>query len=293
MQVELVLDARATIGESLTWVSAENALYWVDIKAPALYRTTLADWQTRRWTLPSDIGAFALDGDGRALVALRDGLFWLDLVSGAVTLEVAAPFDPAIIRFNEGACDSAGRFWVGVMTDPLDGTKSDRQGSLYSFTRGGGLVTHPDRCTLFNGMGWNTDESRFYLSHSFERQVFAFPYDKLTGALGMREPFIDVNVAEGIPDGAAVDLEGGYWCAIHGGGALRRYTSDGQLDCEITMPVSQPTMCCFAGPGLSELYISSAREKLSEAQLAKEPNAGGLFRLQPRVAGLPKHWRVG
>ena len=292
MDVELVLDARATIGESLTWVNAENALYWVDIKAPALYRTTLADWQTRRWVLPSDVGAFALDGDGRALVALRYGLCWLDLVSGAVTLEVAAPYDPAIIRFNEGACDSAGRFWIGVMTDPLDGKKSDQQGSLYSFTRGGGLVTHPDRCMLFNGMGWNTDESRFYLSHSFERQVFAFPYDKLDGTLGMRELFIDVDVREGIPDGAAVDVEGGYWCAVHGGGALRRYTSDGRLDREIAMPVSQPTMCCFAGSALDELYVSSAREKLSDAQLVREPNAGGLFRLRPRVAGLPKQWRV-
>jgi sugar lactone lactonase YvrE len=37
MDIEVVLDAGATIGESPTWVSAEKALYWIDVK-PALYR---------------------------------------------------------------------------------------------------------------------------------------------------------------------------------------------------------------------------------------------------------------
>ena len=292
MDIELVLDARATIGESLTWVGTENALYWVDIKAAALYRTTLDTSQTRRWPLPSDVGAFALDGEGRALVALREGLFWLDLASGALTLEVASPFDPAIVRFNEGACDSAGRFWVGVMTDPLDGAPSDRRESLYCYTRADGLVAHPDSCELFNGMGWSRDERQFFLSHSYERRILAFPYDSRTGTLGAGRPFADL-VGDGIPDGAAVDVEGGYWCAIHGGGRLQRYASDGRLDREIALPVSQPTMCCFAGEALDELYISSAREKLGEAELAKEPFAGGIFRLRPGSAGLRKCWRVG
>ena len=235
MDVELVLDARAAIGESVTWVDAENALYWVDIKAPALYRTALGTWQTQRWPLPADVGAFALDGEGRALVALRTGLFWLDLASAAVPLAVAAPSDPPVIRFNEGACDSAGRFWVGVMTDPLDGTKSDQQGSLYCFTPGGGLAAHQDRCELFNGMGWNEDESQFFLSHSYERRIFSFPYDKRAGTLGARQAFAEVTRRDCIPDGAAVDVEGGYWCAIHGGGSLQRYTSDGRLDQEISL----------------------------------------------------------
>ncbi len=292
MEIELVLDAQAAIGESVTWVDTENALYWVDIKAPALYRTTYASWQTQHWPLPADIGAFALDGAGRALVALRTGLFWLDLATGTLTLAAPPPFDPALIRFNEGACDSAGRFWVGVMTDPLDGTKSNQQGSLYSYTTAAGLIPQPDRSDLFNGMGWNADESRFYLSHSYESRIFSFPYDKHTGTLGPRQPFATVTQQNGIPDGAAIDAEGGYWCAIHGAGSLQRYTKHGQLDQDIPLPVSQPTMCCFAGPNLDELYISSAREKLTPTQLTKEPLAGGLFRLHPGIAGLPKPWRV-
>jgi len=291
LEVELVLDARAAIGESALWVPEEQALYWSDIKAPALYRTNLKGLQTQSWKLPADIGAFALDGAGRALVALRSGLFWLDLASCDLTLVAEAPFDPAILRFNEGACDSAGRFWIGIMVDPLDGQASDEKGLLYSFRSDEGLRAHDDDCALTNGMAWNADETLFYLAHSYERKIFTFPYDN--GALGARSGFIDVVAACGIPDGAALDAAGGYWCAIHGAGVLHRYTASGVLDRVVPVPASQPTMCCFAGPGLHDLYVTTAREKLSLAQLEQEPHAGGLFRFRPGIAGQPKHWRVG
>ena len=292
MKIKLVLDARAQIGESAIWVAEGNWLYWADIKAPALHRTQLDRMTTETWDLPADIGAYALDGRGRALVALRTGLYWLDLATHALTIQVAAPFDSNLIRFNEGACDSRGRFWIGTMTDPVDGGESDRKGSLYSFTSAEGLIAHPDFAFLANGMAWNVDESVFYLAHSYARKVFAFPYDKRTGSLGKRTEFIHCVGEDGIPDGAAIDSEGGYWCAIHGGGRLHRYTASGQLDQVVPMPVSQPTMCCFVGKKLNELFVTSAREKLQPEQLKQEPDAGGIFRLRPDIPGQRKYWRV-
>ena len=38
VKVEVVLDAGATIGESPTWSADERALYWIDVKKPALHR---------------------------------------------------------------------------------------------------------------------------------------------------------------------------------------------------------------------------------------------------------------
>lgn len=292
MPVELVLDARAVIGESALWVAPENALYWADIKGHALHRTTVGSWTTESWDLSADIGAFALDGNGRALLALRTGLHWLNLASGELTLQTTAPYDPAIMRFNEGACDSVGRFWLGTMTDPVDGGQSDTRGLLYSFTSSEGLVARADSCMLFNGMAWNADETSFYLAHSYERRIFSFAYDKNAGTLGPRTEFVRVDEGQGIPDGAAFDVEGGYWCAIHGAGRLHRYTSTGRLDRVISLPVSQPTMCCFAGHDLADLYVTSARENLNVTQLEREPHAGGLYRLTPGVAGQPKYWRV-
>lgn len=292
MKVDLVLDAQAQIGESPIWVAGDNSLYWADIKAPALHRTQLDNMTTETWALPADIGAYALDGRGRALVALRTGLYWLDLATRVLVLQEKSPFDSNISRFNEGACDSHGRFWIGTMADPVDGGESERKGSLYSFTSAVGLVAHPDFAFLANGMAWNCDESVFYLAHSYARKVFAFPYDKQTGSLGNRTEFIDLGGEDGIPDGAAIDSEGGYWCAIHGGGCLHRYTASGQLDKVVPMPVSQPTMCCFVGKKLDELYVTSAREKLQPKQLNREPYAGGIFRLRPDTPGQRKYWRV-
>lgn len=135
MGIEVALNAGATIGEAPTWAPAENALYWIDVKRPALYRYEPATNDLRCWPMPSDIGAFALVSDPLgAVVALRTGMFRLDFAFGSLMQLAPPPFDPALFRFNEGACDSTGRFWVGVMFDPLDGTPPAQKSSLHSFT---------------------------------------------------------------------------------------------------------------------------------------------------------------
>src|SRR5271166_5619428 len=78
--MELLLDACARIGESPTWVAAEQAVYWIDVRAPALHKLVLPTRETRVWHLPAEIGAFALArGLADAVVALRTGIFRLAL----------------------------------------------------------------------------------------------------------------------------------------------------------------------------------------------------------------------
>ncbi len=287
MEIEVAVDAGATIGESPTWAPAERALYWIDVKKPALYRYDPANGGQRSWPMPSDIGAFALAADPPgAVVALRTGMFRLDFASGSLTSLAPPPFDPALFRFNEGACDAAGRFWVGVMFDPLDRAAPPQQSSLHSFTLGGGLRPEPDAAELHNGMAWSPDGRFFYLSHSQRHEVFAFAFDVTAGRLGARRLFARTPEALGLPDGAAIDSEGGYWCALHGGGRLRRYTAAGVMDRDIALPVSQPTMCAFAGEALDVLYVTSATDKLDREQRRREPLAGALLRLRPGERGI-------
>jgi hypothetical protein len=107
MEIEAALDAGATIGESPTWAPAENALYWIDVKKPALYRYEPVTGGQQSWPMSSDIGAFALVSDPPgAVVALRQGIFRLDFASGSLTQLAPPPFDPTLFRFNEGACDN-------------------------------------------------------------------------------------------------------------------------------------------------------------------------------------------
>ena len=293
--VELVLDAHATIAESLLWEPNQAVFYWMDVKAPALYRLDPDSLAQRRWPLPADIGAFALvAGQDAALVALRTGLFVLSLTNGTLDLVAPPPFDPALHRFNEGACDAAGRFWVGVMFDPLPAHAGHppEPATLSTWTWSGGLVVRPDAAELHNGMAWRPDGTLFYLAHSQQQTVFAFPFDAASGHLGERRVFAKIPKALGLPDGPAVDEEGAYWCALHGGGRLHRYAPDGTLLREVELPVSQPTMCAFGGPDLRTLFVSSAADKLSTAQLLREPHAGGLFRLDPGVRGVARPCHV-
>ena len=42
------------------------------------------------------------------------GVKEVEFASGDLTPLAPPPFDPSLHRFNEGACDAAGRFWIGV-----------------------------------------------------------------------------------------------------------------------------------------------------------------------------------
>jgi sugar lactone lactonase YvrE len=288
-EVELVLDCRAAIGESPTWFAPEQALYWIDVKAPALNRLT-ADGTEARWDFEADIGAFALlEGEAGALVALRTGIKRLHFETSRTTLAASPPFDPNLFRFNEGICDEEGRFWVGAMFDPLPGVSArPSEAPIHRFSFSDGLVAGADRSTLHNGFSLSAAENAFFLSHSREQRILRAPYDRRSGTLGEPAPFVQIKGQNRVPDGAAMDEEGGYWCAIHGGGALHRYDPSGRLTQEIVLPVSQPTMCAFVGPRLDEMIVTSARDQLSPDQLKQEPCAGGLFRLRPGVRGAPK-----
>jgi len=289
VDIEIVLDAGATIGESPTWSAAERALYWIDVKKPALYRYDPIGGGQRSWRLSSDVGGFALTLDPPgAVVALREGMFRLDFTSGALDRLAPAPFDPSLFRFNEGACDAAGRFWVGVMFDPLRPGPEPRKGPLHSFSLESGLRLERDQAELHNGMAWSPDGRTFYLSHSNSGEILARDFDAVGGGLSAPRIFATLPAKLGIPDGAAVDTEGGYWSACHGGGRLRRYRPDGAVDRDIPLPVSQPTMCAFGGEALDEMYVTSARDKLSPEQLEREPLAGALLRLRPGGPGAPR-----
>jgi sugar lactone lactonase YvrE len=54
------------------------------------------------------------------------------------------------------------------------------------------------------------------------------------------------------------------------------------------MPFSQPTMCAFAGEDMTTLYVTSASDKMSDADKRREPLAGALIRLNPGLRGISR-----
>jgi sugar lactone lactonase YvrE len=286
-----VLDAKASLGECPVWCEREQVLYWIDIREPALHRFDPQSGNDRSWRMPADIGAFALCRSGRVLAALRTGLVRFALDSSEHEFMAPAPFNPHTHRFNEGKCDARGRFWVGTMYDPLQ--QHDyavvRAMPLHVYTIADGLQPVDATAQTANGLGWSPDQHTMYFADTRARTIRRFDFDLNTGAARAPQTFVHFSDERDRPDGAAVDAEGGYWCALYGAGRIVRIDASGRVECEIALPVSQPTMCAFGGPERNMLYISSAAQKLDAGALAREPHAGGLFRCSPGVRGAPTH----
>ena len=128
-------------------------------------------------------------------------------------------------RTNDGACDAAGRLWVGTMA--LD--ERSPLGGLYRVDADLSVTTVLTGTTISNGLGWSPAGESFYFIDSPTRRVDVFDFDPETGALENRRRFAAVEVEGAVPDGLAVDAEGGVWVALHGGWGLRRYAPDGEL----------------------------------------------------------------
>jgi len=56
---------------------------------------------------------------------------------------------------------------------------------------------------------------------------------------------------------------------------------------KITLPVPQVSSCVFGGEELNYLFITTARETMSEADLLKYPDSGNVFIVEPKVKGVP------
>ncbi len=295
-QVELVHDARAITGESPTWCEREQQLYWIDIEEPALHRFDPSTGGDQRWVMPCQIGAFALCRSGDILAALRLGLARISLFNRAFAALDAPPYNPLTHRFNEGKCDARGRFWVGAKFDPLPSATAERHASalgpltgaapIHVLDYGEALRPAHASAVIANGMAWSLDNRVMYFADTPTRRVTAFDFDIESGALSSPRVFAQFQGSDGKPDGAAIDREGFYWCALYGGGRVVRIAPNGEIEREIRLPVSQPTMCAFGDADYRSLYVTSAAQGVSKQ---REPHAGGIFRCRPGIEGRPPH----
>jgi sugar lactone lactonase YvrE len=278
--VEVVVPARAHLGEGPVWDEHRDRLWWVDITAGRLHRSR-RDGTDESVALDGDAGALALTAGGGAVVAVDSGLWRMrDL---GEPLERLALLDISGQRFNDCHCDPAGRLWTGTLA--LDG--SPGRGALYRVTADGAVDRVLEGVSVSNGIGFSPDGTTMYHVDSPTLRVVAREYDAAAGTLGRDRIMFEVAGGGGVPDGLAVDADGFVWLAVFGGAHVLRIAPDGELDRTIRLPVSHPTSCTFGGPDLDELYITSARRPLTAAELEGQPHAGAVLRIRPGVTGLP------
>jgi sugar lactone lactonase YvrE len=284
---DVVVEARAELGEGPRWDAASQTLLWVDIPGHRVHRYDPATDRDSEELVPGVVSLALPRRRGGAVIGLPDGLHVLD----GERSPLLAPIDAerSGTRTNDGACDAAGRLWVGTMA--LD--EASPLGGLFRVDADRSVTTVLTGTTISNGLGWSPAGREFYFIDSPTRRVDVFDFDAETGALEGRRRFAAVEVEGAVPDGLNVDAEGCVWVALHGGWGLNRYTPEGDLVAEVRLPVARITSCCFGGPELRDLYVTTRRDGLSASELAKQPLAGALLRLDAGVAGLPTHAFAG
>ena len=277
-------------GESPTWSAREDRLYWIDVKKPAVHRFDPATGQDDCWVLPAWIGCAVPDGYGRVLMALRDGIGWLDCHSGELHPLAPAPFDPRRFAANDGKCDPRGHFLFGTMYQPLDPApaKEPHATPVFRFDAVSRRCSPLTRdITESNGMAWSPDGRTMYHSDTKEKAIYTFDFDRDQGVVSNRRLFATVEAPdEGGPDGGAVDSEGCYWSAVYGTGKLLRFDPEGRIEREVVMPVPNPTMPAFGGKDLRTVYVTSARRGEGTFNALLHPHDGAIFAFEAPAPGL-------
>jgi sugar lactone lactonase YvrE len=282
--VELVVDAKATLGEGPIWDAQDGALLWVDIVNHLVHVTDTKTGADRTISVGQMVGAIVPRKSGGLMMALENGFASLDLKTGQVTPICDPESHLPNNRFNDGKCDPAGRFWAGTMSKHEDGPS----GSLYRLDTNLQANHMFDGVTVSNGLAWSPDHRTMYYIDTPTKFVVAFDYDKASGAIANRREVVRIPDGEGMPDGMTIDADGNLWVAHWGGWCVSHWNpATGKLLGKLAVPAAQVTSCCFGGPELDTLYITSARIGISEDELSKQPLAGGLFRTRPGVRGTP------
>jgi sugar lactone lactonase YvrE len=138
-----------------------------------------------------------------------------------------------------------------------------------------------------SGLAFSPDSTTAYYADSRRRIVWAWDFDQTDGTIRNRRVFIELRGKEGVPDGAAVDANGGYWLTQPPAARVVRYDPRGRIDRIIVMPVSQPTCVAFGGSRINTLNITSAKYHLPAEKLATEPLTGSVFAFDVGVTGPP------
>lgn len=285
MGVELVLDCRNRLGESVLWDAARGELFWVNIHDAEIWRFAPELGTARTHKLPERVGAIGLRQEGGLVVGLESGFALFDPDSEELERLQQVEAEIATTRLNDGRCDRRGRFICGGMNEAAE---SHSLTAVYRLDTDRSVCRIIDGISCANSICFSLDGTTMYFSDMPSGQILAYDYDMERGEVSNPRVFCDGSGQPGLPDGSIIDAEGCLWNARWGGGRVVRYAPDGSVNRVIEVPASNVSCIGFGKEDFRTLFITTARIELSPAQLTKEPAAGGVFAVQPGVEGVPE-----
>jgi sugar lactone lactonase YvrE len=262
------------LGEGARWSAHTSELVNVDLTAGVCRFSNFTDGQLRTTREIVVDGYFALVEplpDGGYVACYERTVEWWD---SSFTKNIVSdiPLGPNE-RLNDGGISPDGHLIVGSMG--LNGEAG--LGKLWLVEKGAEPRILRSGDGIPNGIAWDVSRSRAYWVDSSAGLIYVFEI-KGTGIDWMNPleswPVGDASCS---PDGLTLDSSGNVWVAMWGGSRVDAYSPDGELFGRVVVPASLTTSCVFGGEDMRSLFVTTALFKLTEDQLAMEPEAGRIF----------------
>lgn len=245
-----LLNDHCELGENPLWNADDGCLYWTDITGGKVHRFHLASGRHDVIYRGVTVGGFTFQANGELLLFRVNDVALLRRDGSVETVREFA--DEGAVRFNDVIADPEGRVFAGTIG------RTDTSGGLYRMERDGTLTLLFRGTGVSNGMGFSPDLRTFYWTCSTRRCIYAYDYERTTGALGRERVFYQATPEEGFPDGMTVDTAGHVWSARWDGYAVIHHAPDGSVLEKFGFPVAQVSSLCFGGPDLDEFFVTTA-----------------------------------
>ena len=282
METKVASALGAELGEGPVWVERDEALWFVDIKKHEIHRFDPVPSFLESWKAPDQVSFIFPAERGGFVVGLPSGLFHFDETNG--TFDAIAKIRPEHTsnRLNDGIVDPEGRLWFGTM----DNAEKAKTGAFYCFVDGKIEATEIHSIAITNGPAVSPDGRMLYFVDTLKGTIGKAEIAS-DGSLSHPEPFVRIDPKHGHPDGPTIDSEGCLWIALYAGWEARRYSPQGELLATLRFPVANITKLAFGGAGLCTGFATTARQGLSQSEIAKQSAIGDLFTFTAKIPGIP------
>ena len=301
-----ILGCHNTLGECILYDDLTNMLLWTDIDGKEFHRLNLKTGDHSFQSCSKKLCAFGLRSKGEKgyLFAWEDGfqLYDVDEQEPLSDMSRGEDVNPHGLptRLNDGRVDPKGKHFIcGGYYGDIEGMHMKVYSCKLEENDDGTnhLVHEPmyDEIQVTNSICWSSDGKTMFLADSPTRTIYKHDYNQDDGTVSNKTTVTEFDI--GVPDGSCVDSKGNIWNAMWRNGAGPSKVqcidpSSGQVLYTVNMPdsTSQITCCCFGGPDLDILFISTANVG---RDLGKEPHAGCVYAAKVGVKGCREKRFIG
>jgi len=257
-------------------VDEQNRLYFSDVPNGGVYRLNPGGKVDTVLPKRRGVGGMMFNEGGGIVMTGRSLILYDDKTGTSRNLFTEWNGKP-LMGLNDLTVSDSGSVYVGTLNHDPFGSGKPVPGSLFRVDPPARVTKLYDGIELTNGLGFSPDRKLLY--HSDSTTLSVWVYD-VTSDGGVKDRRVFAKMPEGVPDGLAVDVEGGVWVAAARGGEVVHFAKDGTVRERIKMPAVMVTSVTFGGADLMDLYVVTADNAEDESR------KGTVFRARANVPGL-------